>query len=58
MDQPNREPLDYYLLPRIDMTVPRLRLAEDNGVLLDAYRFDTLEAFFGLTARAEIMEVA
>ena len=58
MDQPNREPLDYYLLPRIDMTAPRLRLAEDNGVSLDAYRFDTLEAFFGLTARAEIMEVA
>jgi hypothetical protein len=58
MDQPNREPLDYYLLPRIDMTAPHLRLAEDNGVSLDAYRFDTLEAFFGLTARAEIMEVA
>ena len=58
MDQPNREPLDFYLLPRIDMTAPRLRLAEDNGVSLDAYRFDTLEAFFGLTARAEIMEVA
>jgi DNA invertase Pin-like site-specific DNA recombinase len=58
MDQPNREPLDYYLLPRIDMTAPRLRLAQDNGVSLDAYRFDTLEAFFGLTARAEIMEVA
>ncbi len=58
MDQPNREPLDYYLLPRIDMTAPRLRLAEDNGVSLDAYRFDTLEEFFDLTARAEIMEVA
>ena len=58
MDQPNREPLDYYLLPRIDMTAPRLRLAEDNGVSLDAYRFDALEAFFGLTARTEIMEVA
>ncbi len=58
MDRPNREPLDYYLLPRIDMTEPRLRLAEDNGVSLDAYRFDTLEEFFGLTARARLLEVA
>jgi len=58
MDQPNREPLDYYLLPRIDMTAPHLRLAQDNGASLDAYRFDTLEAFFSLTARTELLEVA
>lgn len=58
MDQPNREPLDYYLLPRIDMTAPRLRLAKDNGVSLDAYRFETLESLFGLAARAELLEVA
>ena len=58
MNQPNREPLDYYLLPRIDMTAPRLRLAEDNGVSLDAYRFDSLEWFFGLAARIELVEVA
>lgn len=58
MDRPNREPLDYYLLPRIDMTEPRLRLAEDNGVSLDAYRFETLEEFFGLAARARLLDVA
>jgi hypothetical protein len=58
MDQPNRDALDYYLLPRIDMTAPRLRLAESNGVSLDAYRFDTLEAFFDLAARTELLEVA
>jgi DNA invertase Pin-like site-specific DNA recombinase len=58
MDRPNREALDYYFLPRIDMTAPRLRLAEDNGISLDAYRFDTLEAFFGLAARTELLEVA
>ena len=28
MDQSNQKALDYYLLPRIGMTVPRLRLAE------------------------------
>jgi DNA invertase Pin-like site-specific DNA recombinase len=58
MDEPNQSALDYYLLPRIDMTGPRLRLAEDNGISLDAYRFETLEAFFGLAARAELLEVA
>ena len=51
-------PLDYYLLPRIDMTAPRLRLAEDNGISLDAYRFETLECLFGLAARTELLEVA
>jgi hypothetical protein len=58
MDEPNRDPLDYYLLPRIDMTEPRLRLAVDNGVSLDAYRFESLESFFVLAARAELLEVA
>jgi DNA invertase Pin-like site-specific DNA recombinase len=58
MNQANRDALDYYLLPRIDMTEPRLRLAEDNGVSLDAYRFETLESLFGLAARTELLEVA
>jgi DNA invertase Pin-like site-specific DNA recombinase len=58
MDQPNRAPLDYYLLPRIDMTAPRIRLAEDNGVSLDSYRFDSLEVLYGLSARTDLMEVA
>ena len=40
------------------MTRPRLRLAEDNGISLDAYRFETLDAFFGLAARVELLEVA
>ena len=58
MDQPSQNAFDYYLLPRIDMTVPRLRLAQDNGVSLDAYRFDNLDAFFGLAARTDLLEVA
>ncbi len=58
MDGPNQNALDYYLLPRIDMTAPRLRLAEDNGISLDAYRFPTLDAFFGLATRVSLQEVA
>jgi hypothetical protein len=58
MDEPNENALDYYLLPRIDMTEPNVRLSEDNGVSLDSYRFESLEAFFALAARASLQEVA
>ena len=57
MDRENHERLDYYLLPRIDLTQPALRLAEYNGTSLDAYRFDTLEYFFEMGARAKLLEV-
>jgi DNA invertase Pin-like site-specific DNA recombinase len=58
MDRPNRSALDYYLLPRIDMTGPQLRLAEHNGISLDAYRFETLDALYGMAARVKLLEVA
>jgi hypothetical protein len=58
MDRPNRKPLDYYLLPRIDMTLPRLRLAENKGLSLDAYRFDTLSPLFEMVTHVPIPEVA
>jgi hypothetical protein len=49
---------DYYLLPAIDMTWENLRLAEDNGIYLDAYRFPTLDFFFHLAARTSIQQAA
>ena len=50
---------DYYLLPWLDAgATPHLRLAPDNGILLDAYRFDTLDAFLELTRRAQIRVAA
>jgi hypothetical protein len=58
MDADNKEPLDYYLLPAIDINLGKLRLAEDNGVGLDTYRFDTLDYFFGMAQRARIPEAA
>ena len=45
LDQNNKHPLDYYLLPALDMSLPRLRLAENNGISIDSYRFESLEAF-------------
>ncbi len=50
----NTAAMDYYLLPFIDIAGPRLRLAEENGMSLDVYRFDTLSYFFGMAARAPV----
>lgn len=58
MDPENRRRLDYYLLPRIDMARDTVRLAEYNGLWLDAYRFDTLEHFLEMASRAKLLEVA
>lgn len=57
MDATNEKPLDYYLIPALDVENPKLRLAENNGLALDAYRFDDLEGFFLLTKRVPIKEV-
>lgn len=55
MREDNVEIHDYYLLPWLDIgSTPNLRLAPENGILLDAYRFDTLEAFFDLTRRSQL----
>jgi len=40
------------------MTMTRLKLAEQNGLSLDAYRFDTLDYFYALAGRARITEAA
>ena len=58
MDNANVSPLDYYLLPLYDMTTDRIRLAEENGLMLDAYRFETLEFFYAMAERAQIVEIA
>jgi len=58
MDHTNQHVLDYYLLPRIDMSVPKLRLAQENGLSLDGYRFETLEFLFSLSSRARFSEAA
>jgi len=54
MDFVNKEPLDYYLLPIIDIDMEKLRLAEENGAHLDTYRFDNLDFFFGMAEQVKI----
>jgi hypothetical protein len=58
MDASNEAIRDYYLLPGLDMTWESLRMAEDNGVYLDAYRFETLDYFLGMAKRTKIQEAA
>lgn len=54
MDPSNEQPVDYYLLPAIDMEMPELRLCEFNGAAIDTFRFESLEFFFGM---ARIMQI-
>jgi DNA invertase Pin-like site-specific DNA recombinase len=58
MDSVNGQPRDYYLLPRLDMHQAVLRLAEYNGLSLDAYRFDALDTFYRMAARVSLRVAA
>ena len=57
MDATNEGIRDYYLLPGIDMTWEQLRVAEENAIYLDTYRFESLNYFFTLTERIKIQDV-
>lgn len=57
MDKTNSTPRDYYLLPRLEMSKNRVRLAENNGLMLDAFRFGSLEKFFSLVQRVRVSEI-
>jgi len=47
------------LFPWLDLSrTPKLRLAPDNGILLDAFRYDSLDAFIELIRRASLRKAA
>lgn len=54
----DKEILDYYLLPCMDVLAERLRLAKDNGLLLDVYRFENLNFFMHMARRVALGEAA
>lgn len=58
MNRENDAPLDYYFLPRTEMTSHRLGLSEEKGFMLDTYRHDSLESFISLSRRSRIAELA
>ena len=58
MDQDNQTVLDYYLLPRSSLRPGCLRLREDNGLSLDGFRYETLDALFYLASRIPLGRTA
>jgi hypothetical protein len=58
MDAENQDIVDFYLLPRIDVLAERLKLADQNGLLLDAYRYDDLGLLFSFSTQVMIREAA
>lgn len=58
MDTTNRAAFDYYLFPRLDRVADHLRLAEDNGLCLDAYRFETLDLLYKIAVPVAVSRAA
>lgn len=58
MDDENMQAHDYYVLPRMTLAEGVLRLADHNGLSLDAFRFETLDGFFGLARRTPFRKAA
>jgi len=58
MDDENMHAHDYYVLPRMPLAEGVLRLADYNGLSLDAFRFETLEGFFDLAKRMPFRKAA
>jgi hypothetical protein len=57
MDGGNASPLDYFILPSVDVRSAHVRIAEHNFIGIDAYRYDTLDYFVGMAERSTV-EVA
>lgn len=58
MDEENLHPIDFYILPPLDMREAVQRLAEHNGLSLDAFRFDSLDTLYALAARVSFRRAA
>jgi DNA invertase Pin-like site-specific DNA recombinase len=58
MDACNRQPVDFYIFPSIDIAGGQIRLAEENGLSLDAYRFETLDVLYELAVPIRFKEAA
>jgi DNA invertase Pin-like site-specific DNA recombinase len=58
MKEDNMSAHDYYILPRMMLAEAVLRLADHNGLSLDAFRYESLEGFFALARRAPFRKAA
>ena len=53
----NEDILDYYVFPKIERLTTNVRLAGENGIKLDSYRFDNLDFFLSMARRVRIEEI-
>lgn len=58
MNPDNKTVRDYFILPTHEIDGGKIRTAEANGIILDAFLFDDLEPLFALAERCPIKEVA
>lgn len=58
LDETNQTALDYYLLPRLDFAQPRIRLAENNPIEFESYRFDSLDYLYGMAEHIRLRRAA
>jgi len=58
MDASNEAPLDFFIFSALDVDAGEVRLAEHNGIFVDAFRFDTLDFFYGIARLVRIEEAA
>ena len=57
MDSANQTVQDYYILPRMELPGPQVRIGEHNGMALDAFRFESLDQLYEMAARASLGDV-
>jgi DNA invertase Pin-like site-specific DNA recombinase len=58
MDDSNSAPLDYYVLPALDVAAEHLRLATQNFIGIDAYRCSSLDYFIGMAEQVAVESAA
>jgi len=54
LDRANASVFDYYMLPRLDIAVRRLSLADENAGELESYRFDSLTYLYKMAERSRL----
>ena len=54
LDPENRDELDYYLLPWLDLPRQEIRLCNSTSIAFEAFRFDSLSFFYGMAERVGV----
>ena len=54
LDPQNVNELDYYLLPRLDLTDQEIRVSSRSSANFECFRFDDLNFFYGMSQRERV----